>query len=264
MRRRILILTYTYFQLITVIQLKRTEFISDDVDVIVTDQSRGSAEVASRLRDTGVFRAVFHVHDWDGLDETRKLDKYKRYLSARLRPEKSLNEYVPLTDSYDMFLFHNASLLAHLICRHMGRKTECRRFEEGYSTYTRPLLNKKWSHRWMIRCAFGEIERRIKGVYLFHPELFRQKVSYPLLRIRLLDRGDEELKRILNHVFGYAPDPQLRRADYIFWRSPSACVLRRRRTWTWCAESPKRWGKTVWWSSSTPAAPTIRSRPVES
>lgn len=216
MKRRILILTYTYFQLIVAIQLKCTEFEADDVDIIITNQSKGSFEVANRLRDIHMFQTVFYVRDLDGLDEPHRLDKYKRYLLARLCPEKSLKRYISLSDDYDMFLFHNASLLTHLICRHCGKKTECRRFEEGYSTYTRPLLEKKWIHRWMIRCAFGDIGHRVQGLYLFHPELFQQNVNYPLFHIKPLDKNDGELKQILNRVFGYRPDSRLLCADYIF------------------------------------------------
>lgn len=216
MKRKILIITYTYFQLIVAIQLRRTEFQADDVDVIVTDQSKDSREVANRLREAQVFRTVFCVHDFDGLDETGILVKYKKYIAARLHPEKVLQRYVSLVDRYDMFLFHNASLLTHLICRHCGKQMRCFRFEEGYSTYTRPLLEKRWLRRLMIRCAFGDIGRRIQGMYLFHPELFRQDVKYPLLRICPLKKNNEELRRILNRIFAYEPDSCLLDADYIF------------------------------------------------
>lgn len=216
MKRKILIITYTYFQLITAIQLRRTEFQTDDVDVIITDQSKDSGKVAGRLREARVFRTVFHVHDFDGLDETGTLAKCKKYLAARLRPEKVLQKYVSLVDRYDMFLFHNASLLTHLICRHCGKETRCFRFEEGYSTYTRPLLEKRWLRRLMIRCAFGNLGNRIRGMYLFHPELFRQDVKYPLLRICPLWKNNEELRRILNRTFAYEPDLCLLDADYIF------------------------------------------------
>lgn len=216
MRRSILILIYTYFQLITAIHLKRTEFASDDVDVIITDQSKGSADVAFRLRKIQLFRRVFFVHDSDGLDETRELDKCKRYLSAWLHPERALKKYIFLSDSYNIFLFHNASLLTHLIGRHYRKSVKFFRFDEGYSTYTRPLLDKKPLHRWMIRWAFGDLNRRICGIYLFHPELFQQKVNYPIFRIQLLGSADTGLKQILNQVFHYVPDPHLLHADYIF------------------------------------------------
>ena len=216
MKRSVLIITYTYFQMMVAVQLRRTEFKEDDVDIIVTDQSKGSAQVAKRLRELSVFRSVFYVHDMDGLDKTGRLSKYRRYLFARLQPEKTLRNYVCLNERYDVFLFHNASLLTHLILRHCGKRTQCFRFEEGYSTYTRPLLEKSRLRRWMIRCAFGDIGRRVCGLYLFHPELFTQKVAYPLKRIRLLSQSDGELKHILNSMFAYAPDPQLARADYIF------------------------------------------------
>lgn len=216
MKRKILIITYTYFQLIVAVQLRQTVFQADDVDVIITDQSKDSGEVADRLRKARVFRRVFYVHDLDGRDETGVLAKYKRYMTAWLYPEKVLQRYVFLVGRYDIFLFHNASLLTHLICRHCGKETRCFRFEEGYSTYTRPLLEKKRLRRWMIRCAFGDLGRRIQGLYLFHPELFRQDVKYPLLCIRPLGKNNEELRQVLNRIFAYEPDPCLLNADYIF------------------------------------------------
>lgn len=216
MGRRVLILTYTHFQLITAIQLKLTELKFDNVDVIVTDQSKGSKEAARRLQDMRIFQSVYFVHDSDGLDKFSRFDKYRRYLSAWISPKEKLKEYVELNGCYDLFFFHNASLLTHLICHCLGEKTACFRFDEGYSTYTKPLLNKRWLHRWMIRGAFGDIRHRLQGIYLFHPELFRQKVDCPLFPIKPLGSDCTELKQILNEVFDYTPDPQLRNADYIF------------------------------------------------
>lgn len=215
MRRRVLILTDTYFQLIVAIQLKRTEYCNDEVDIIITDHSTGCEEAAERLRTERLFRSVFFVHDDNSVDES-VFHKVKRYLNARMHPRQALRRYAALDDGYDVVLFSNASLLAHLICFCFRNQAACYRMEEGYSTYTRPLLVKKPLRKVMIRMAFGDLGKRLRGLYLFHPELFQQTVTYPILPLKGLDKRDEELKEVLNRIFEYDDNREAYDADFIF------------------------------------------------
>lgn len=216
MKKRILITTSTYFQLIVAVHLKLTQFGQDDVDVIITQHSTGCEGVAERLRQTGIFRSVFYVPDRDGRDEKHVWEKVMRYVRTRVAPRHVLHQMVELNGDYDMFLFNNASLLTHLLWRTLGRHTKCYRFEEGFSTYTRPVLEKSPARRWMIRGAFGDIERAIQGLYLFHPELFRQKVDYPILKMEPMCRDINQLRRVLNDAFEYPSHGVDLSQEYIF------------------------------------------------
>lgn len=216
MKQKVLITTNTYFQLIVAVQLKLTRFAEDDVDVIITDHSEGCKQVSMRIGETGLFRDVFYVPDRDGRDDTSVMDKIRRYTTARLFPTRTLNALVHLHGDYDLFLFNNASLLSHLIRHVYRRQITCYRFEEGFSTYTRPFLGKKAIRRVLIRTAFGDLEKHVKGLYLFHPELLKQSVPYPILPIEPMRREDDRLKQVLNHAFAYTPGKYEFPEKYLF------------------------------------------------
>lgn len=203
MKHRVLITTNTYFQLIVAVQLKLTRFSSDEVDVIITDHSAGSEEAAERLRELGLFRGVFFVRDSISPEHGSLQTKCSNYARAWLRPRTILSEMVRLNDDYDTFLFHNASLLTHLIWRVFRLQVTCYRFEEGFSTYTRPFLEKKPLFKVLIKAGFGDLEKHTKGLFLFHPELWRKKTGYPVITIPPMEREDHELQRVFNHTFGY-------------------------------------------------------------
>lgn len=212
---RILFTTNTYFQLITAVQLKRTVFQTDVADIIITDHSEGCQEAAKRLEHTGLFRKVYFVRDTERFDDSFAA-KCAQYLRARLFPEKALRKYAPLNDDYDIFLFNNLSLLTHLIALRYRKQAACYHFEEGFGTYTRPFLEKTALRARLIKLAFGDLQKRVQGVYLFHPELFEQTVPYPLLPIERIRKDDGELKETLNQIFQYRPDEALASARYIF------------------------------------------------
>ena len=212
---RILFTTNTYFQLIVALQLKRTVFKDDAADIILTDHSDGCEEVAKRLEQTGVFRRVYFVHDTERFDDSFAA-KCAQYLRARLFHKTVLREYAPLNDDYDIFLFNNLSLLTHLIALRYRKQASCYHFEEGFGTYTRPFLEKTALRARLIKLAFGDLQKRVQGVYLFHPELFERTVPYPLLPIECICKDDGELKEILNRIFQYQPDEALASAKYIF------------------------------------------------
>lgn len=214
-QHRILFAANTYFQLLVALHLMRSEFRGSVADVILTDHSADSEAVARRLEETGVFRSVFFVRDADG-DGASFSAKCARYLRSRLFPRSALRGLAPLAEDYDLFLFNNPSLLSHLIALRYRRQADCYRFEEGFGTYTRPFLEKKALRAMLIRLAFGDLQRNLKGLYLFHPELYAQSAPCPILPMAAFPAGDAAWRELLNGIFDYRPDPLLTSASYIF------------------------------------------------
>lgn len=203
MSRKALIITYTYYQLIAAIQLKRTVLPDDDVDIIITDHSSDSADTAERLKRENLFRNVYFVRDNDGIDKKKLSQKVMRYVRARMSPSGTVRKYAVPDEKYDMLFYSTPSLLVHLMALYTQKKAECYRFEDGYSTYTRPPLERTPVRKLLIKTVVGNLDRRVRGIYLYHPELFLQQTDYPVHKMKLLDRADEELKEILNRVFDY-------------------------------------------------------------
>lgn len=216
MKRKILIITNTYFQLIVAVQLKLTEFVADDVDIIITDCSIKSEEVANKVLETKLFRNVYCVKIQKVYTKQPVIKKYKRYLTSRINPKKTLKNYITLSDDYTDFLFNNANYLTYLIWLCYRKQVKLYRFEEGFSTYTKPLREDTKLHNIVMNIVLGNLEKSISGLYLFHPEYFKRKVSYPLLPIKILDKEDLILKDYLNTIFEYSTPEKLLSKKYIF------------------------------------------------
>ena len=217
MKRNVLFLACTHFQLMTAIQVRRTYFAEETADLILTDYAKGCAAIADRLRESGVFDRVFFLEDpSEGADRSLAV-KLRSYLQAYFFPRRMLRRCVPLRDRYALFLFNTPGLLAHLIVRRYGPGMECRLFEEGYGSYTEPFLKKSRSHRILIRGFFGDLEKRLTGRYLYHPELFDREPPSAVWPIPLPDRRDRELLALYDRIFDYSPDGALLDADFIFF-----------------------------------------------
>lgn len=215
MSHTVLFLTNTYFQLIVALRLRQTTYRGDTVDLVVTDHSLGGEAVAARLRKLGLFREVYFVRDRAAVDDATSLQKVMRYLPARLFPKRAMARLAPLGHDYDILLFNNANLVTHLIWHNLRKQVKCLRFEEGFSTYTKPLIENPISRR-LLGLAFGSLQSHVDGLYLFHPEYYTQEALCPIFPIEPLDKRDEPFKRLLNTVFDYDTARENFDAPYIF------------------------------------------------
>lgn len=198
----------------TVIQIRR--FIRKDshADIIITNHSGNCEEISERLRKTGFFNSVFYVRDRGDIPNGL-LRRSLYYAPFVLNKSKKLDEMVQLNEEYDEVWFYNAIMLTQLIC-HRFRNASFYRFEEGYGTYTKNFIEKK-SVRFFYRVLFGNLENKIKGLYLFRTDLFKRKVNCKIYEIPRFSKSDEELVDILNYVFKYNKDETTIDKEYIFF-----------------------------------------------
>ena len=214
MPRRILFLTNTYFQLIVAIQLRRTVLKDTEADIVVTNHSAGCEAICSRLSDSGLFRKVFFVRQKSRELQPGLLRRLCYFLPYGLFREKMLKQAADLPDDYEEIWFNNAITLTHLVWRHCPKARLCR-FEEGYGTYTKPLVEKK-TVRYLFRLFFGDIEKKLDRLYLFHPELYFAPETVPVYQIPILQRDDGELRCLLNRIFDYRPQEEFADCTYVF------------------------------------------------
>ena len=214
--RKVLLITNTYFQLIVSIQLRRTILKKTDADIIITNHSRGCEDVCERVKKTGLFRQVFFLQQ-----ESRNFPndiRHRLFYFAGLMLKWKKNELSAISDlpsDYDEIWFNNAITLTHLIWKHSPNAV-LYRFEEGFSTYTKPIIEKKFV-KFSFRIVFGNIEKSIKKLYLFHPELFFQSSDIPLAQIPMMKIADVDFRDILNRIFDYSPDEEYKNKSYIFF-----------------------------------------------
>lgn len=135
MKKNILIICNTFYQLIMVTQLKLTVFEYDNVSVVVTDQSPISVDAIKRLQNKKLFDYVY-------LTEAKKYGSKKNSLKDKIndvvniangRGFKEIN-----TDNIDTLMYYNLDFTALTIFANIYRNNKnvcCARYEEGILSY---------------------------------------------------------------------------------------------------------------------------------
>lgn len=106
-------------------------------------------------------------------------------------------------------------ILTQLICNRY-KKAELILFEEGYSTYTKPLIQKP-AVRILFHLFFGNLEKKIHAIYLFYPELLQINAHCPKIRIPVFDKTDQALRDLINRIFDFDPRCLQIPEKYIFF-----------------------------------------------
>ncbi|WP_426644274.1 hypothetical protein P5491_004155 [Priestia megaterium] len=209
MKKKVLIVSHSYFMLLSAIQLKLTVLKDSDVDIIITDYSNNSNVICRNLSETNIFHKVIHSpvkHIYKGGNLAKKVFKTLRIFENEQTVKKrfSLDKL-----DYDELFISTIDIIANQLFKAIKKnnnKLVCNRYEEGYSTYTiqndYKILEKITSLISVIDKKFAIVDS-IQNLYLFDPELYVQKNNYKLKKIPSLSRGDLELKKVINSTFGY-------------------------------------------------------------
>lgn len=214
-----LIIANTYFQLITAINLSINHFNNDENDLILTDRSVGMQEVGKKLKKYKVFNNIFYIQSKDICTDKNKLKKYLTYLFNRKKIIGSL-----LKEKYDCLLFFNYDLLTYSVFDELSNKNKdliCKRYEEGYIAYVKETKNNNLNQTIRKILFRKNLEKSIKSMYLYHPDLLCYDLKYKTEQIKLLNKEDEKLKEICNYIFDYKKETI--KQKYIFFEESFFC-----------------------------------------
>lgn len=226
--KKILGVCNTYYQLITMIQLKCTLFRNDYVAVLVSDHSKNTRQIVQNLKASNCFEAVEFI-------ETKSLDygghgmikKIVGIFSA-LKGKPGCN--IRLLDKivFDEFMYFNnglsTSAIGERLCR-INNRLVCSQYEESILSYD---IAAKHGN-------FRELSKRMKVVYIlqtitgkrrvsdlcqkfccYYPEYYHGKCS--TVKIPLLNEN-EEFKKIISKVFQLDKSSFEYKQKYIFFSS---------------------------------------------
>lgn len=177
-----LIFANTYFQLIAAIQLRKTNFKDDQVDIIISDRSNGSYSVYKSLKDKNVFHNISYLkikekNKWNSI-----LHKFTYFFCIVF---KKSNYYEFVLDGfddlyYDEIITYNFEPYlwgVYAILANINPKVEVSMYEEGILSYTfNPFTaNEKFQkaaylfRKLIKKPAFDSTNHRI---YCFLPEYY--------------------------------------------------------------------------------------------
>ena len=219
MKKRNLLITNTYFQLITAINLAVNHFNNDKNDLILTDRSVGMKEVGDKLKKYDIFDNILYIQSKDICTDKNKIKKYMTYLFNR---KKIIGN--TLSEKYDCLLFFNFDLLTYSVFDELNKSNKnliCKRYEEGYIAYIRETKNNNINQ--LLRKLFfkRDIEKSIESLYLYHPDLLCYDLKYKTEQIKLINKEDEKLKEVYNYIFDYKKETI--KQKYIFFEESFFC-----------------------------------------
>lgn len=219
--KSILVISNTYYQLITAIRLRTTLWADNKVDIILSDHSNNAESVSKRLTEEHIFNNVM----WT---KTKEIDQSTHNLSLQARKflfvlTGSLAADCFTNLFYDELVYYNTDVFVHGLFAKLNKinpELLCSRYEEGILSYQDSSYFKgaRLNLAIRIRTLFHEeiLEKKTQRFYCFYPNIYEgklQTIAIPQF---------EDFKNIgecLSRIFELKPEMSKIREKYIFFTS---------------------------------------------
>ena len=222
--KRLLIICNAPFQVIVALHILELYYSDAIVDFLVSDQFKGSDQIAKNAQESKRFRNVFYIKSkkwWKKKSTTA--DKIKYYTTLICSVIQNLFNVVKVgRNTYDTILFTNISVFTKLLCSVLTkRNNNCKIhiFEEGLGTYSQVYAesdSEKSFYRRFIdhKGIFFQTER----LYLFHPQFLTW--YFPPEKICVippLSPSNKSFLNLANQLFKYSNNIDLYDKKVIFF-----------------------------------------------
>lgn len=229
--RKVLIICNTVLQIMFATNLKYTEFVDDDVDLIISDHTNNSEVIANNSKNVNAFSNVFYVKSKDFVRSEAAILTNGRwgYITDEIHKTQILKRFIGLTDKYDILFAANPDKFANLLFECLYEKNPNMKYfmyEDGLSAYCvlgETLKLQRHLTVSKLHTVFNQIIRKkyaskyISGLYLFEPELCEWDDGIPLYKMAKIDKNNEKLVHTLNEMFGYSKMNDTYSEIYIFF-----------------------------------------------
>lgn len=214
---------FTYYQLITAIQIKTKIFPNAEGDLLISDHSDGYERVAEKLRKMNIFKNVLTVKAVDSMTLNTASKKIKRVIDIVLNNNNFAEKCMEGVEFfYDEFLFFNFNYLDSCIYYKLKKKNPsliCRRFEEGYTSGFK--FNIFITGSAQLQQKFEKIHHNpnimdIDEMFFYEPKLVLFENKCNLTAIPKFNKNDENMRAILNTLFDYS-SPDSYNPKYVFF-----------------------------------------------
>lgn len=228
---RKLIVTNTYFQVITAINLTYTEFTNDIVDIVVTDCSNDSEIVSNAISNINLFNNVYNMKSNSYMHIDSIIKRVKRLLYYFFKPVKYYDKVIPLvTYEYDELLFYNYDSFSSYIFNRIlktNKKAKWSRFEEGYVSYFYGGIDSKivWLKEFVKKTLLMKTMQNYCNYYYFYEPDFVMfnNNEYTINKIKKIDINNFDLVNKLNITFGIDKLDNDYNYKYIFFEESFFC-----------------------------------------
>lgn len=219
MRKSAVFIANTVYQMIVILQMKLSILKDIDVDLFITDHSVGVQSYAESGKETHLFNKIKYI---ETLDFSNRRGEYAEndFLGELLFSAKRFYEAkkrIGEIKSYDYFFSANIDLFASAFYDTLKLKNKNLKlyvFEDGLSTYKAfekyiqdrkdEIYTGKFSRIYKLT-GYGKAFSEIKGVFLFHPDIFSWKEKIKLHKIPPINKDDKNTIDKFNIFFKYTP-----------------------------------------------------------
>lgn len=197
---KILAVCSTYLQIITILKLKKTLFINDDVSIALTYFVPDYKKISERLKETNIFDEItVFVQDKNVEINTRKI-----FIQSFLKDKYYKNNGVLSDYSFDMLLSGNIFGITEIYFNRINnRNLKVYLILDGAYNYVESEINAlvfpdradKIKHK---------ILNKLEGQYIFHSEFgINITDKFESINVPCLNADDKD---ILNYVFDYSDE----------------------------------------------------------
>lgn len=210
MRRHVVFICNTAYQLFVTIQLRLTAYSSADVDLVLSNQFSSAMAIAENLKSIGLFGQVIYVENRKQTFSSRVAETlHDICLIKKIRKEiGEVNE----------ICFSNISVFTILFTKlFQFKKPKVSIFEDGFVTYSKAFEKMDCASVFSrLLLPKGLLEETSK-LWLFSPELLDwQRNNIVICKIEHIDKGDKRMVELLNKVFGYDVEGDSYDKKYLF------------------------------------------------
>lgn len=218
--KRILVICNTYYQLIVAIQIAETLWNKSEVDIVISDQSKGAFNVYFNLKKIDIFHKVY----WR--ENTTLCQQGSHYLRTLVKMKKIIlgcRDAEITAQHYDELVYYNPDTFTYGIYDRLKKKNRelvCSRYEEGILSYedSEFLQNSRLNVCNIIRKKIGKpiMDENTKNFYCFYPEFYKGKLI-PVTIPRIFDY--RAIGAILQKLFNVDSEALIINEKYIFFTS---------------------------------------------
>ena len=226
----VLIVCNTVLQVIFAVNLKFTEYMTDSVDLIISDHTASAKKTVDNSQKLKSFENVYYSENKEFVKSDAALISSGAlgYYKDRINKRKILKKYIKLERSYDILLAANPDKFTNLLYEELLSKNKRLRYflyEDGLSAYCvlgEILKRQRCAKVSMIHRLFDSLTGKknaslnIQGVFLTNPLLCKWDLGIPFLTMCKIQKN-KALLDCLNEMFGYNNLLDKYKEQYVFF-----------------------------------------------
>lgn len=196
---KVLFVCNTAYQLLTAAQLRHTRYATDQVDLVLSNQLTGAAQIAQGEGCKQLFNHVQYIEN--------KKQSFRSRLAETMCNLLLIRHLRRILGQYDIVCISNISVFTILFLRfYQFKKFELNIFEDGFITYSKAFADMDLASPIARLINPSGILGHTRHLFVYNPSLVEwHRPNIAITAIDKLDSSDRAFVETLNSLFLYSP-----------------------------------------------------------